>query len=1497
MPRIESIAKGGYYPYPAEHLAATVSLFKSTPAGGLMLDPCAGEGAALDHLARALHLTPYANELDLDRAHACETHFGLDHVVQGDLMTLRTPHNAYALVWVNPPYAANFDGADEKRRELEFLRHAWQWAMPGGLVCWIVYHHHLTERAARLLLENTTQLDVWRLPGLHLGQYHQILVVARKTERHESSDSAILRLAEQCRQPDQLPPLALQSEPRYRLPEPRPLRSFYFHADKIPAATLLAALERHGVQHTPAFHSLFDLPARAPLLTPIVPPRGGQIGLILAAGLFDGLLLDIEGAQAAVRGVARMVEVNTTEPGMEGIRETFELRPQVTVTLLHPSGQTKVIEGSDQSTLIDFIKTHRDAFLTHVDQRSRPLYTFDYSHLTPTFDRVFRNRRLPGRPTTGLFETQKHIVAAIHATLQQRQGVIVVGEMGTGKSAMGAATIAAFHRGGQIKPGQIAVVMCPPHLTAKWEREIQDAIPGCTVHTVTTVDDTTAFLRTAALRPDTLHILILSRERAKLGEGWQPAYQIRQDYVVGWAYNTARPDHLHPDTPRITTRAILICPGCGQDITRRDKTFASDSWLKQQPRRCTSPIIARDGTPRPCNTPLWQLRRTFSTPRPGHKFPARNPRYPLAELLRRRYAGRIAIAVIDELHETKSEGSDQGRAMQHLVKAARKAIGLTGTLFGGTASSVFWLEWAFNPRMAHQYPISASRTDAVRRWVQAMGVLERVVEYQEDQAGSGRYTTTRRVDHAPREIPGISPRLVGELLDHCLWVSLSDLNFALPPYGDTPVELDLPPDIQHAYDAAQKQMLEYMTLLRNEGADATFLSTYLQAMLRYPSSCFRAKSVVHRTQLLNDQTGERIEQLVTVIPGFDGKQIYPKEQWLIDTVNDEISHKRGCAVFVSQTGTLDIQPRLEALLQQHVAGARPFILRADTVATDQRDGYVQKQTTAGFNVLICNPRLVQTGLDLLAFPTLIFYEVDYSLYVSSQAARRAWRIGQTAECRTFYPYYAGTMEAQAIELISQKQAAAALLGGDADGGGLAQLAGHRGSASLMAELAKTIASDEQVVDVTQLFRQKAQQSLDFTSGWATGSPVDEATATVVPLANLVGKRFTYQAEAHQVVDYGPLNEASYRVKNLFTGAEALLPAEIVERTPALSADSPVTLHNRKAPSMKTTANTPTSTTTLTPLRQQYLQVKQQFPQAILLFSLGDFYEAFDSDAEIVARELDIVLTSRSVSKTQRVPMAGIPRRAAETTISRLIAKGYHVAVCEPTGEQAEDGLTPRQVVRVVKPDAETPPAPALPDVPLLADYRTAKLAHPAALALIERGDFFYAYGADARQVAHALNAVLDASLIEGVRVEQTAIPAKHLDFCAQRLRKAGFKLTVVPHRNPQTAAQPVQNNGEHTLPAEPALTLLDAFQQYRGGARLIPMDGHYLIFGPDANQLASKHGEPLTRQVLDGQWIPYVRLTPQAAQRITQPSPSPAAAPPPAALPPGPTGQLTLFSA
>ena len=107
---------------------------------------------------------------------------------------------------------------------------------------------------------------------------------------------------------------------------------------------------------------------------------------------------------------------------------------------------------------------------------------------------------------------------------------------------------------------------------------------------------------------------------------------------------------------------------------------------------------------------------------------------------------------------------------------------------------------------------------------------------------------------------------------------------------------------------------------------------------------------------------------------------------------------------------------------------------------------------------------------------------------------------------------------------------------------------------------------------------------------------------------------------------------------------------------------------------------------LTPMMQQYMEIKQNYPDAILFYRLGDFYEMFFDDALLASRELELTLTGRACGLKERAPMCGVPHHAADGYIARLIAKGHKVAICEQTEDPAlAKGLVRREVLRVITP--------------------------------------------------------------------------------------------------------------------------------------------------------------------------------------------------------------------
>jgi len=145
MSRMENREVMGFFAIDPKHHAAIISLVAPATPAHKLLDPYAGEGEFLEVAARAWNVTPYANELDGDRATKCIARFGPKQAVRCDVERLIASNNAFSCGWFNPPYDHDASATGNKRVEFRYVRHSWKWIQDGGLIFWVVYLHHLTE--------------------------------------------------------------------------------------------------------------------------------------------------------------------------------------------------------------------------------------------------------------------------------------------------------------------------------------------------------------------------------------------------------------------------------------------------------------------------------------------------------------------------------------------------------------------------------------------------------------------------------------------------------------------------------------------------------------------------------------------------------------------------------------------------------------------------------------------------------------------------------------------------------------------------------------------------------------------------------------------------------------------------------------------------------------------------------------------------------------------------------------------------------------------------------------------------------------------------------------------------------------------------------------------------------------------------------------------------------------------------------------------------------
>jgi helicase-like protein len=198
----------------------------------------------------------------------------------------------------------------------------------------------------------------------------------------------------------------------------------------------------------------------------------------------------------------------------------------------------------------------------------------------------------------------------------------------------------------------------------------------------------------------------------------------------------------------------------------------------------------------------------------------------------------------------------------------------------------------------------------------------------------------------------------------------------------------------------------------------------LNALLAWPDGCFREEVVKH----------PRTRVLLCFVPSvLREMEPSPKEAELIRLCREEKARGRRVLVYTIYTGTRDATSRLKALLE--FEGFKVAVLRAQ-VDTSRREDWILDQVDRGVEVLITNPDLVKTGLDLLDLPTLVFLQSGYSVYTLQQASRRSWRIGQKQSVDVYFLGYGGTAQIACLSLMAKKIAVSQSTSGDMPDTGL-----------------------------------------------------------------------------------------------------------------------------------------------------------------------------------------------------------------------------------------------------------------------------------------------------------------------------------------------------------------------------------------------------------------------------------------------------------------------------
>ncbi len=661
----------------------------------------------------------------------------------------------------------------------------------------------------------------------------------------------------------------------------------------------------------------------------------------------------------------------------------------------------------------------------------------------------------------------------------------VVAECGTGKTLVSLATTYVHSNG---KPYS-ALIMCPPHITLKWVRETFLTVPNCRVFLIENMKNLPKdpIKRAAALnRPrGVVECQMKNGQPIRKGEVFSLT-KLREDGRKKWLEEHPYPTffimskergklgyfwrHANVIGKHGARHGAVLNPENYERVPTSDGGFYSSMDFSAENMKKIDEVVERPSNGTSVFAPLWSAD--------ANKILRMAP----AEYMGRYMKKWFDYSIADEMHQLAGDTA-QGNALGVLARVGRKVFGLTGTFLGGYADDCYNLLHRMDAPQVIKEGFAwggEGRMNFVRQY----GAIETVKkEKEEDNACSRRSTKSTTV----KRKPGASPMLFGRfLLANTVFISLEDIASCLPPYDEQVISVEMEPQLESAYRDIERA---FKDAIREYGCGSV-VSLMLNTLLLYPDHPFNLGTVTARVY---DQDAGGFVRVPIVTPqDLDESVNSRKEDRLIEEIKADLAQGRRCQVFVTYTGKHSVLHRIEKVLVR--AGIRTAIMEA-SLPTEKREAWYETQVAKGTQVVVCHPKLVETGLDLLHFPTLVFFESGYSLHTLRQASRRSWRIGQKLPVVVKFLYYKDTMQERCLKLMGKKSLVAMATEGRFSGEGLQAM----GDEDLMTALARELVNDNHVGESADKIWRDLREKRQIAFGITAIPPVVDMPAVDVEL--------------------------------------------------------------------------------------------------------------------------------------------------------------------------------------------------------------------------------------------------------------------------------------------------------------------------------------------------------------------------------------------------------------
>ena len=768
------------------------------------------------------------------------------------------------------------------------------------------------------------------------------------------------------------------------------------------------------------------------------------------------------------------------------------------IHVLYENGRYQLITKDNIDAFEQILKDNAEYIEQRIQEKYPPLYTKPDLRKWRKLKPLMPNRRLPQAEKAGLLDHQKQVILALDEVFNHFRTANLVAEPGCGKTPMASAlahvrdawpavAVVPPHTVEHWKdnfeatiPGGKAFICENVHDLHAFMRNYKKGEKKLLV-----LANTTAKLGPGVtkmnrdLRPNAVRAWIFGPRRPT---GWeqkkQPAQpgRKRSQYRGTPASGRASVRYIFKPSPLEIKKA---------EAEGRDPKF-TEGELKHVCPRCGGPVDMTAKMPR-CDNYIgkawWDERtqewRQTLCHEALYAFGPTN-KWRVAQVLYDRYRGKFKLCIFDEVHEAKDGASDIGMAHALLSKACRFTLNLTGTIAGGYATDLFHLLYRGLKEIRDEFGFH----DAMK-FCALHGKLKfnyrNAQDFEEDDLDVGTLSGKRRHKVSVDPLPGYLPTIYQHLLPNTVFMELIDLGYKKVERHEHIVRIKMNDTMRKQYDWMSGRLLELIRkFIRSKDKEErrialNMMSRYMQTTLYYGQACYREQIITRKSIVGNNQvpitvhspgdsdkygyTPERDAQAgaadrfrtlldidkrhtdpvhknnMVLHPAVAPGELTPKEEWLIQLLQQEKAAGRKVLLYVMQTDKRSIVERLLAVLRHHNIRGQA-LPKGSKAAT--RESWI-KRIANQVDVLICNPKSVKTGLNLIDFCTVIDFEAQASLYDKLQSCRRVDRPTQTKPVHIYYPVYENSLESALFQLMREKAYAAALLAGESAASALADV--------------------------------------------------------------------------------------------------------------------------------------------------------------------------------------------------------------------------------------------------------------------------------------------------------------------------------------------------------------------------------------------------------------------------------------------------------------------------